>query len=124
MPDRDNFPVIFVRLKAILEAFIPPLIVEVDTSEHYSLQTSPSVAYPKSFFFGAVRIGKNYVSYHLMPVYIFPDLLDHNSDRLKKRMQGKSCFNFSTYDEAMVEELAHLTTAGIERFRQLKTANP
>jgi hypothetical protein len=118
MPNRDTFPVIFARMKAILEPFVPPLIVEADTSEQYSLQTAPSPAYPKGFFFGAVRIGKNYVSYHLMPVYIFPDLLDQISDRLKKRMQGKSCFNFNTYDETMVEELAHLTTAGIERFRQ------
>lgn len=118
MPDRDNFPLIFARLKAILEPFTPPLMVEADTSEQYSLQTSPSSAYPKGFFFGAVRIGKNYVSYHLMPIYVFPDLRDQISERLKKRMQGKSCFNFSTYDERMVEELARLTAAGIERFRQ------
>ena len=118
MPNRDKFPLIFARLKAILEPFTPPLMVEADTSEQYSLQTSPSSAYPKGFFFGAVRIGKNYVSYHLMPIYVFPDLRDQISERLKKRMQGKSCFNFSTYDETMVEELARLTAAGIERFRQ------
>ena len=118
MPDRDNFPLIFARLKAILEPLTPPMVVDVDSSEQYALNTSPSPAYPKGFFFGAVRIGKNYVSYHLMPVYMFPELLDQLSDRLKKRMQGKSCFNFSVYDESMVEELARLTTAGIERFRQ------
>ncbi|MBV9709568.1 MAG: hypothetical protein JO011_01490 [Ktedonobacteraceae bacterium] len=118
MPNRDNFPLIFARLKAILELLAPPLVIEVDTSEQYSLHTPPSPAYPKGFFFGAVRIGKSYVSYHLMPVYMFPDLLDSLSDRLKKRMQGKSCFNFSVYDESMAEELGRLTSASIERFRQ------
>ena len=53
-----------------------------------------------------------------MPVYIFPDLLEGLSDGLKKRMQGKSCFNFTTLDKALVAELAQLTTTGIERFRQ------
>jgi hypothetical protein len=33
-------------------------------------------------------------------------------------MQGKSCFNFTKVDEGLVEELAELTRAGIERFRQ------
>ena len=121
MVNRDNFPVIFAALKAILEPLAPPLIVGADTAEQYSLNVPPSPAYPRypqGFFFGAVRVGKNYVSYHLMPVYMFPDLLEQLSDPLKKRMQGKSCFNFNVYDEAMVEELARLTAAGVERFRQ------
>jgi hypothetical protein len=65
-----------------------------------------------------VQLKKNYVSYHLMSVYVFPDLLENISDRLKKRMQGKSCFNFTTVDESLFAELAQLTAAGFARFRE------
>jgi hypothetical protein len=46
-----------------------------------------------------VRKGKSYVSFHLIPVYMFPDLLKGLSPALEKRMQGKSCFNFKTVRE-------------------------
>jgi hypothetical protein len=39
------------------------------------------------------------------------------SPELKKRMQGKSCFNFKTVDEKLFKELAKLTKAGTEKFR-------
>jgi len=52
-----------------------------------------------------------------MPVYIFPDLLKNISPALKKRMQGKSCFNFTKIDEALIAELDDLTKRGIERSR-------
>ncbi len=70
----------------------------------------------KPLFFGGVREGKNYVSFHLMPVYVFPELLRSLSPALKKRMQGKACFNFTAPDAALFHELAELTEAGLERF--------
>lgn len=66
---------------------------------------------------GGVQIGKRYVSYHLMPVYVSPALLDGVSPELRKRMQGKSCFSFTQVDEALFEELATLTRAGFEEDR-------
>ncbi len=118
MPNCENFPIVFERLKAILQPFVPPFVVQADTPDNYSLYTPPFAKYPQGFFFGAVQQRKNYVSYHLMPIYMFPDLLDGMSEGLKKRMQGKSCFNFTTVDEAYIAELARLTQAGIERYRQ------
>lgn len=67
-------------------------------------------------WFGGVRPGKNYISYHLMPVYSHPDLAASVSPALKKRMQGKSCFNFKTPDPALFEELAALTRAGAKAY--------
>jgi len=118
MPNRDNFPIIFDHLKAIFKKFVPPLVVQADTSDNYSLATPKSSKYPKGFFVCGVQLRKNYVSYHLLRVYMFPDLLDGLSDHLKKRIQGKSCFNFTTLDEALIAELAQLTIVGFERFRQ------
>ena len=37
---------------------------------------------------------------------------------LMKRMQGKSCFNFTSVDEAAFAELAQLTRRGFDRFHQ------
>jgi len=42
-----------------------------------------------------VKIEKNYVSYHLMPVYGCPKLLDTISAELRARMQGKVVLQFS-----------------------------
>jgi hypothetical protein len=67
-------------------------------------------------FFGAVRVGKAYVSFHLMPVYCCADLLSTISPELNKHMQGKSCFNFKVVDEELFKELAKVTKAGSARF--------
>lgn len=67
---------------------------------------------------GAVRIEKNYVSYHLMAVYGCPSLLQEMSPALKKRMQGKSCFNFTNIDEALFAELTELTRRSCAAFRK------
>jgi hypothetical protein len=118
MPDSTQFPLVFMRLKSLLEPYAPALVVTADTPEAYSLNTHYSERYKKEVFFGAAQIQKNYVSYYLMPVYMFPDLLADLSPRLRKRMQGKSCFNFTTIEEDLLAELAQLTQQGAERVRQ------
>ena len=52
-----------------------------------------------------------------MPVYVFPDLLDGISPELRRRMQGKSCFNFARVDTPLFAELETLTATCIERMR-------
>ena len=74
----------------------------------------------REVWFGAVGTRKNYVSYHLMPVYRFPELLKGISPELKKRMQGKACFNFKEVDEKLFAELARLTEEGYKRFKAEK----
>jgi len=74
----------------------------------------------REVWFGAVGVRKNYVSYHLMPMYVCPDLLKKMSPELKKRMQGKSCFNFKEVDEKLFAELARLTEEGYQRFKEEK----
>lgn len=115
---RTDSPAIFAQLKRLLQPLTPPLVVESDGPQGYSLNAPPSAKYPQGLFFGAVRLGKSYVSYYLMPVYVCPDLLDGMSDGLKKRMQGKSCFNFTAPDAALFDELAQLTRAGFERYQR------
>ena|SRR5260221_12732590 len=115
-----DFQAVFEQLKAILQktAAQSRLIVKADAAGGYSLDTPYSDKYKKEVFFGAVRINKNYVSYHLMPIYACPDLLDGISPELKKRMQGKSCFNFKSIKPEMLAELDQLTQKGRERFER------
>ena len=70
--------------------------------------------------FSGVRLGKRYVSFYLMSVYASPDLLKGMSPELKKRMQGKSCFNFKEVDRKLFAELKTLTGAGATKFSDPK----
>ena len=106
----------FQRLKRVLQKYEKRLIVTENRANRYSLDTRYSEKFKKTVFFGAVRINKNYVSFHLMPVYVFPDLLKGISPTLKKRMQGKSCFNFTSVDDEILSELARLTQKSFAGF--------
>lgn len=121
MPFADRFPETFEQLSALLRRHTPPLRAATDTARELTLVGPPSPRYPQypdGVPFGSVRIGARYVSYHLMPVYAFPDLLDGAPARLRQRMQGKSCFNFTRLDPELAAELAALTAAGAERYRE------
>ena len=120
MPDKSDFAITFEKLKAILQPYATRLIVVHDTSENYYLETPHVMKNKRRLFFAAVRMGKNYVSFHLMPVYGIADLRDKMSPELKKRMQGKSCFNFTTPDEKLFKELAKLTKTGFAIFTSKK----
>ncbi|MGZ9223506.1 MAG: hypothetical protein ACXW4Q_15475 [Anaerolineales bacterium] len=120
MSPQSDFPLVFEHLKNILKPFEPKLTVTADTPNIYSLDGPYSEKWQKQLFFGSAQIKKNYVSFYLMPVYMFPDVLKDISPELKKRMQGKSCFNFKKVELALFEELSELTRKGIEIFRTSK----
>jgi len=120
MSPKSDFPLVFEHLKNILKPFEPKLTVTADTPEAYSLDGPYSEKWKKQLFFGSAQIKKNYVSFYLMPVYMFPDLLKDISPELRKHMQGKSCFNFKKVEPDLFEELSELTRKGVERFRTSK----
>jgi hypothetical protein len=117
--ERD-FPAVFTALKSILEPYAPHLTVKGDNAEGYSLYGVFSPQFKQDAFFGSAQIKKNYVSFYLMPVYMFPELLDGISERLSKRMQGKSCFNFTALDTEALSDLSALTEKSFARFQQEK----
>ncbi len=114
-PDTD-FPEVFSRLVAIMRPYGEKLICTRDDETEYYVNTRHIMKNKKPLFFGAVQIRKNYVSYHLMPVYVFPDLLEGQSPQLEKRMQGKSCFNFTAVDSSLFAELKRLTEKGFRAY--------
>src|SRR5438874_2689054 len=109
MPTKDSFETVFKKLRAILQPYESRLILMGDGAEGYSLNTPFSEKYQKEVFFAGVQIKKNYVSFHLMPIYAYVDMVDGISPELKKRKQGKACFNFTKVDDKLFSELADLT---------------
>ena len=116
MAKNDDFQETFNQLKAIFKPFAAKLLVVHDTDTNYYLDTHRVMKNKHRLFFGGVRMGKGYVSFHLMPVYASSELQETISPELRKRMQGKSCFNFKTPDEKLFKELAKLTKAGFKMF--------
>lgn len=115
----QDFSLIFNKLKNILQSYESSMNVKVNSEENYYLDTPMiNLKNKQPVFFGAVTINKNYVSFHLMPVYAFPPLLDGISKELKKRMQGKSCFNFKELNEGLIEELTKLTEEGFNKYKE------
>jgi hypothetical protein len=113
-----DFDAVFARLRAILVPYARTLHANHDKPDYYYLETKTVLYKGRPVFFAAVRKGKGYVSFHLMPVYAYPKLRATLSPALRKRMQGKACFNFTTVDEDLFEELRQLTAAGAEGFTE------
>src|SRR6516164_1590780 len=109
MASSDEFQETFEKLRNILRKYEKKLVVQNDTADNYYLNSPVLYEGKKVLFFGCVAIKKNYVSYHLMPVYGCPDLIEEMSDELKARMQGKSCFNFTTIGPKLLRELTQIT---------------
>lgn len=116
MPDLTP---VFNELRSILAPYAAQLDTKKDDASELYLDTRHIQKNRKPLFFGAVQLKRSYVSFHLMPVYTHPELLDGLSPALKKRMQGKSCFNFTEVDPLLFKELAALTQAGCARYGAL-----
>lgn len=118
MVPNQNFPIVFERLKTILQPYAEKLTLKADTSDTYYIDGPYSEKWKKQLFFGSAQIKKNYVSFYLMPVYMYPELLKDISPELKKRMQGKSCFNFKKVEPDLFTELTELTRKSVEKFQK------
>ena len=115
-----DFDSAFAALKPVFAKVAKRLAVKADTPAEYTLVTRTASPFPQHkgepMYFGSVRLGKAYVSFHLMPIYMCAPLQKGISPALKKRMQGKTCFNFKTTPEP--ELLAELKQLAEEGFKQ------
>ena len=112
------------RLRSILVPYGESLHLSKDEPGEVTLEIPGLEGKPWGYVAGT-RLGKRYVSFHLMPVYASPELNASVSPQLRKRMQGKSCFNFATIDEPLFAELAELTARGVKDFPdQVAAARP
>ena len=120
MATDNTFDEVFTELRKIFLPYAKRMEVAQDTETLYTLNTHHVMRNKQPLYFGGVRRGRAYVSFYLMPVYASPELLKSMSGELRKRMQGKSCFNFKTVDKVLFRELKALTKAGAARFSDEK----
>jgi len=115
-----DFEGIFTRLCEILRRQSGNLSIKDESPNRFSLVGGVHPKHKTPMPVAWTEVGKNYVSYHLTPIYGCPKLVESSSEKLRARMQGKSCFNFKAVDEALFGELERLTVAGFEAFKRDK----
>ena len=111
-----DFEAVHARLREILLKHRGDVAVTTDGPGGVAIEIPGLEGKPWGYVAGT-RLGKSYVSYYLMPVYASAELDASVSPALRRRKQGKACFNFTRIDEALFEELEHLTAKGIPAFR-------
>ena len=121
----SEFSAVFATLKPVLGKYEKRMSVKADTATEYTLLTKSPSPFPQHkgqpLFFGTVKIGKAYVSFHLLPLYMCPQLAKGVTPALKKRMQGKACFNFKSEPEPeLVADLKQLTEASFKAWTERK----
>jgi hypothetical protein len=109
-----QFDVIYARLSEMILRHKDRLSVAIEKPGEFWMAVTGATYRGKPLVFAGVRMGKNYVSYHLMSVYMRKVEM---SAELKKQLQGKACFNFSSVDEKLFGELDELTASGLKDYR-------
>ena len=114
-----KFDQTFADLRALFAPYESRLHVSADAPANYMLEGEHSDELKRPMFFGGVRSGRAYVSFYLMPVYTHPELMGRISDGLRRRLHGKSCFNFTRPEPELFEELRDLVAAGFSHYERL-----
>jgi len=108
---------VFIVLRQLLKPYEGELAIKTDKPGNCYLETRSSGFNGRRMFFAGAKIKKNYVSYYLPALYMFPDLANRISASLKKTMQGQACFNLTTTNPDWFEELGRLTQAGYQKMK-------
>jgi hypothetical protein len=111
-----DFQSTFDGLKKILQKHKTKLFVKKDQPGDYVTESLHRLWRGQRMFFAAAIIKKTYVSFHLMALYIKPDLLKTVPPELKRRMQGKACFNFTAPDPKVFAQLATVAQACLDAY--------
>jgi len=106
----SNFQEIFVSLRQMMLSAASGEVIAKDLPGDLVIRTrriDPRTEAPG--WFGTVTIKKSYVACHLIGLYDHPELAAEISDGLRKRQQGKTCFNFRKLDPDLSSELSRLS---------------
>lgn len=108
---------VFSVLRQILRPYEAQLAVKTDKPGNCYLETRAASMNGRRLFFAGAKIKKNYVSFYLTPLYMFPDLCNRMSPTLSKLKQGESCFNFTGMNQDCFDELDTLTKAAFQKLK-------
>jgi hypothetical protein len=108
-----GFAAVETRLREILQPLRSKLVATRDQPGDLALEIPGLEGKPWGYVAG-IRRGKRYVSYYLMSAYADPKVMASMTPELRRRMQGKSCFNFTHVDEPLFAELGRITETTFE----------
>jgi hypothetical protein len=114
-----DFAAVFAALRDILTPYEGRLSPREKGPGYYYVESLEPTYKNRPMFFAGVKAGKSYISYHLLPLYMNPELNRQIPAELKKRMQGKACFNFTSVDPSVFKQLSALTRTGYKVFKDL-----
>jgi hypothetical protein len=114
-----EFDAAYAELREILSKHARKLNVVKDDANNYCVESKKPKYKDHPMMFGAV-MKKSYVSFHLVPLYLMPELTKSISPELKKRMQGKACFNFRKPEPELFKELVSVTETSLKAFEAWK----
>lgn len=114
----QDLATVYATLRAVMAPYAALLDTQQDDASGLYVNTRFIQKNKKPLYFGAVMLKKAYVSYHLMPIYVKPELLNGLSPALLRRKHGKACFNFAAIDSELIAELAALTQVGFDSYRE------
>jgi len=109
---------LFQLLRSILAAYEKNMTCTEDSAESYNLFTQHMMKNKKPLYFGGIKINKSAVSFHFMPVYLYPDLLDSMAPELKSKLSGKSCFTIKSNEKEVLAGLKALAKIGFDAYRK------
>lgn len=127
----ENLEGIFQEIKAILEKHSTNLLAvnkyrgsQAKTQKPaYHLYGKKEISLfgkkPQQTYIAGVIQQKNYVSFYFSPIYSHPDEFQNISPELAKFLKGKSCFNLTTLNQSLTEEINALLKDGIDKYREI-----
>src|ERR1700748_3824752 len=87
-PKEDGRSAVFTALRAVLRIYQDDFLVKADKPDHLSLETRSPSLNGRRLFFAAAKMKKNYVSYYLPVLYMFPELATRISPELRRSLNG------------------------------------
>lgn len=103
-------------IEARLERILDPYRDRLEPATIYSIPMLRRRGAKAQDWFAFVKPASKHVSFFLLPVHTWPDLVEPLSPALRKRLTGKSAFNFRSVDEAEMTELQALVARAFERY--------
>ena len=111
-PSPADLAAVEMRLSAILDPYRRLL----EPATIYNLPTLRRPGAKAHDWFAFVKPASKHVSFFLMPMVTWPDLLDGCSPALLGRRQAKSAFSFPRVDEPLFAELEALVARSYDRY--------
>lgn len=118
----EDLPPIFNEIKALMQAYAPPLTAKMDDSSHYDLWSIKDLVIEgrkrKEVYFAGLVIQKSYVGFYYMPIYANTELKTVFAPDFLKLLKGKSCFHIKKLDDALKEQIRAALKIGYENYQK------